>query len=361
MIDRILMIVNRGPEDGIKILDSDKFNELTLDINSNTIILNVNKENILRLKSIIEEVYGGDYDVTIINNLGSNDEANSTVALEKIEDSLLESKNIVFLPKIDKKLKSSYDFSDIMGIMKVLRGDGGCPWDRKQDHKSIRQSLIEEAYEVVDAIDKDDSEAIKEELGDLLLQVVFHSQIAYENKDFIPLDVTSALANKLIYRHPHIFSEKDVENTEEVVYNWNKLKYANRQITTLSDKLKDIPKLPALMYSFKAQERAAEIGFDWNEVSYALDKVYEELEELVEVMNVDSDRTEEELGDLLFSIVNVSRFLNINPEVALNRTINKFISRLKCMEERAHASGRQLEEMTLEDMDSLWDQVKIDE
>lgn len=361
MIDRILKIVRKNPEDGIKILDSEKFDELSIDINSNIILLNVSGDNILRLKSILSEVYGDDYEVSLIRNLGSNNEASCTVTLKKIEDSILGSINTIFLPKIDKKMKSIYDFSDIMGIMKVLRGDGGCPWDRKQDHKTIRQSLIEEAYEVVDAIDKDDRESIKEELGDLLLQVVFHSQIAYENKDFIPLDVTSALANKLIYRHPHIFSEKDVENTEEVVYNWNKLKYANRQITSLSDKLKDIPRLPALMYSYKAQERAAEIGFDWDELGYAVDKVYEELEELMEVMNMDADRTEEELGDLLFSIVNVSRFLNLNPEVALNRTIRKFISRLESMEEIAHVAGDKLEDMTLEEMDDLWDQVKINE
>lgn len=359
MIDKILRIVDKDPRDGVKVISTKVFDGLNIDINANMILLDMDRDNILKVRDILMKIYGQDYEVQII--LDMDEAIVNTAPLKQVKNYGLNRNGIIFIPKIDKKMKRIYDFTDIMGIMKILRGDGGCPWDRKQDHKSIRQSIIEEAYEVVDAIDHGDKEGIKEELGDLLLQVVFHSQIAYENGDFYPLDVTSALANKLIYRHPHIFSQKSVENTKEVVYNWNKLKYENRQITTLAGKLKDIPKLPALMHSYKAQEKAADIGFDWDDISGAVDKVYEELAEVMAVINIDADKTEEELGDLLFAIVNLARFLEINPEIALNRTINKFIYRLEKVEEKAFNLDKNLEDMSLEEMDHLWNQVKNEE
>lgn len=359
MIDRILKIVHTDPEDGIKVISPRIFDGLNIDINSNMILLDINKNNVFKVKDILIKIYGKDYEIKIICDI--DEEMEYTIPIEKVVNYALGSNNIIFIPKIDKRLKRLYDFFDIMGIMKILRGEKGCPWDKKQNHKSIRQSIIEEAYEVVDAIDQGDKEGLKEELGDLFFQVAFHSQIATENGDFTSLDVTSALANKLIYRHPHVFLEKSVENTDEVVYNWNKLKYENRQITTLSGKLKDIAHLPALMYSYKVQEKAADVGFDWDSITGAIEKVYEELEEVMEVINVDNEKTEEELGDLLFAIVNLARFLNINPETALNLTIKKFINRLTNVEEKALGLGKELENMSLEEMDILWDEVKSEE
>lgn len=248
-----------------------------------------------------------------------------------------------------------------MGIMRVLRGIEGCPWDIEQTHESIRQSLIEEAYEVVDAIDSKDVDNLCEELGDLLLQVIFHSQIAYEEGEFNPIDITSSLANKLILRHPHVFSQKYVENSTEVVYNWNKIKYANRDITTLTGILKDLPRLPALMLSFKVQDKAADIGFDWDDIQGPIDKVKEEFHEVMEAMDLygkEDERVEGEVGDLLFAVVNLSRFLSVNPEVALNRTIKKFINRLEIMEVKSEEMGKKLDDLNLQELDQLWNMAK---
>jgi tetrapyrrole methylase family protein/MazG family protein len=248
-----------------------------------------------------------------------------------------------------------------MGIMRLLRSNDGCPWDMEQTHESLRQSMIEEAYEVVDAIDNEDIDNLVEELGDVLLQVVFHSQIAYEEGDFNPIEVTSALGNKLILRHPHVFLQKNVENSEEVVYNWNEIKYKSKDLKTLTDKLKDIPRFPALMASFKVQDKAAEIGFDWENIKGPIDKISEEFEEVIDAFKQygkDDKRVEEEIGDLLFAVVNFSRFLDVNPEVALNRTVHKFIKRLEFMESRSNKMGKDLKDMTLEEMSILWNNAK---
>ena len=264
---------------------------------------------------------------------------------------------------MDKIIKKVFNFDDIINTTRLLRSEEGCPWDRKQTHESIRDCVIEEAYEVVDAIDKGDLDSLVEELGDLLFQVVFHCQIGQEEGEFNLLDVTTALNNKLIYRHPHVFGEKKVEKSEEVVYNWNKLKYKDRGISSYAEILKDVPKLPSLMRSFKVQERAAQIGFDWDHIDGPLDKVKEEYYEVMECITTlqggDVKKVEEELGDLLFAVVNVCRFLNVNPELALNRTINKFITRFEMMEKYSNKLGKKLEEMTLEEMDKLWDEAKL--
>ena len=249
-----------------------------------------------------------------------------------------------------------------MGIMKLLRSEDGCPWDLKQTHESIRQCVIEEAYELVDAIDSGDIDHIIEELGDVLLQVIFHSQIAYDDGEFNPIEVTTALANKLIYRHPHIFLGKTVESSKEVVYNWDELKYAKRRLTSLTDRLNDISSLPALMKSYKIQEKAATIGFDWDDINGPLDKIMEEYHEVIEAMQTFGGgdvRVEEELGDLLFAVVNLSRFMDVNPEVALNKTINKFLYRFEFMEQKSKDLGKDLEQMTLEEMDVLWNLAKL--
>jgi tetrapyrrole methylase family protein/MazG family protein len=176
--------------------------------------------------------------------------------------------------------------------------------------------------------------------------------------------VTTGLASKLISRHPHVFSEKNVDNSSEVVYNWNEIKYENRNISTLSEKLKNIPRLPALMRSYKVQEKAAEIGFDWDSISGPSDKVSEELLEVMEsytVFGPSHSHTEEEIGDLLFAVVNLSRFLKVDPEVALNKTIGKFTKRMEKMEYMAENMGIQMEEMSLNELDALWDKAKSEE
>lgn len=367
-IEPMIELVGRDPVNGLKIVDGAVFDSLVVDINVDLIITQVYNERILtEVKLILSEIYGDEYLVYLIHSGGiKNDEQVLKIPIYELDqkNNKVGSLSSIFVPKIEKNIKKVYDFTDIMGIMRLLRGIDGCPWDMEQTHESIRQSVIEEAYEVVDAIDSGDIDNLCEELGDLLLQVVFHGQIAYEEGEFTPIDITTALANKLISRHPHVFSQKNVENSEEVVYNWNKIKYANREITSLSDKMRDIPRLPALMYSYKIQDKAAEVGFDWDDIQGPIDKINEEFNEVIEAMQNNekgNSRIEEELGDLLFAVVNLSRFLDINPEVALNRTINKFKNRIEFMEKKTKQLGKELENMTLAEMDVLWNEAKKEE
>lgn len=363
-IEPMIELVGRDPVNGLKILDGAIINNLMVDINVDMIITQVYNYRILsEVKIILSEIFGDEYKIWVIDSGGIKDEEEKHLIpiyeLDRIDK--IGPLTSLYVPKIEKNNKKVYDYNDIMGIMRVLRSEDGCPWDMEQNHESIRQSIIEEAYELVDAIDKGDIDNLIEELGDVLLQVVFHSQIAYDEGEFNPIEVTTALANKLIYRHPHVFSEKKVENSGEVVYNWNRLKYAKKELTSIVDRLKDLPSLPALMKSCKVQQKAAEIGFDWDDIQGPLDKIMEEYQEVIEAMKEFGGgdvRVEEELGDLLFAVVNLSRFLKVDPEVALNKTINKFIYRFEIMEQKSKDMNKNLEDMTLDEMDALWNLAK---
>ncbi|GFN35212.1 bifunctional methyltransferase/pyrophosphohydrolase YabN [Tepidimicrobium xylanilyticum] len=365
-IEPILELVKKDPVNGLKIVDGADFDINNIDINIDYIITQVyNRRVASNVKLVLSEVYGDEYEIYVVNRAGVKGEEKlykiPIYELDRIDD--IDSLTSIYIPKVDKIIKKLYDVADIIGTMKRLRSEKGCPWDRKQTHETIRQSIIEEAYEVVDAIDRKDEEGLIEELGDLLFQIVFHCQIASEEGRFNLYHITTKLNDKLIYRHPHVFGEKKVENSDEVVYNWNKLKYRQKGISTFTDTLKDIPHLPALMKSYKVQERAGQMGFDWDSVDGALSKVKEEYLEVMELINNieggDVEEIEEELGDLLFAVVNVCRFLNVNPEIALNKTVNKFIRRFEIMENESRKMGKKLEEMTLEEMDRLWDKAKL--
>jgi len=256
--------------------------------------------------------------------------------------------------------KERYGFDDLVEIMKTLRSPEGCPWDREQTHESLKQYFVEETYEVLEAIDEKSPEKLCEELGDVLLQVIFHAVIADENGQFTIYDVIDGISKKMIHRHQHVFGKAHAETAEDVLNLWDKIKKKEKGTKTQTDIMKDIPPiLPALMRSYKVQEKAAKVGFDWDNVEDAWKKVEEELEEFHDVYRSgDMDKTEEELGDLLFAIVNVSRFLNIQPELALTKTINKFIKRFEYIETKSYENGKKLTDMTLEEMDALWDEAK---
>lgn len=364
--ESILQLLKRNSIKRFKIVDGTVFSMKDVDINIDYIIIQVyNNRATSKIKSILSEVYGDDYIVYVIKNPSiKGKEQVYKIPLHKLsgyngKDSLIS----IYVPKMDKINNKVYDINDNIDLTEILRSEKGCPWDREQTHESIRENVIEEAYEVVDAIDNKDIDNLVEELGDLLFQVLFHCQIGREKGKFNIYDVTTALSRKLIFRHPHVFSEKKVEKSDEVVYNWNKLKYKNRNINTYTDILKDIPKLPALMRSYKVQERAGQIGFDWDNVNGALEKVKEEYFEVIKSINSikggDVGKVEEELGDLLFSVVNVCRFMKVNPEVALNKTVNKFINRFEFMEKMSNRIGKSLKDMTLEEMDKLWEEAKL--
>ncbi|NLM27099.1 MAG: nucleoside triphosphate pyrophosphohydrolase [Clostridiaceae bacterium] len=256
--------------------------------------------------------------------------------------------------------KKVYSYEDLLEIMKILRSPQGCPWDREQDHESLKRYLIEEAYEVIEAIDLKDPEKLCEELGDVLLQVVFHSRIAEENGQFTMKDVIHTVSEKMVHRHKHVFGKEHAETADDVIDLWENIKReekGNKDRTSVLDGVPSV--LPALMRSYKIQEKAAKVGFDWDNIDDAWKKVTEEAGELREAYTSgDMAKSEEEIGDLLFAVVNVARFLKIEPEMALTGTIGKFIKRFEYIEKRSSEMGKELTSMTLAEMDELWDEAK---
>ena len=254
--------------------------------------------------------------------------------------------------------KARYGLDDLRTILDVLRAPGGCPWDAEQTHQSIRRDFIEEAYEAAEAIDRGDNAALCEELGDVLLQVVFHAAIAQSEGAFDLNDVADGICRKLIFRHPHVFGTARIETSGEVLDAWEKLKRQEKGQATHSEAIDQIARsLPALMYAEKVQKKARKAGFDWPDVTGALQKVNEETREL-EAAIESGQGIEDELGDLLFAAVNVARFVKTDPEQALLSASAKFIRRFKAMEAVAE---RPMEDMSFEELDSLWDSVKRQE
>lgn len=252
-----------------------------------------------------------------------------------------------------------HGFDRLMELMRRLRAPGGCPWDAEQTHESLKRYLLEETYEVLEAIDSKSSEMLKEELGDLLLQPVFHSVIAEEHGEFTMDDVLQVLCDKLIRRHPHVFADLKVDTIDDLVANWERIKKGEKGEDRLSALSGVPPQLPALLRAQKITEKASRVGFDWDHVDPVFAKVLEELKELEETLFTgDQERMEAELGDLLFAIVNLGRFLSINPEDALRKTIARFVSRFHHVEDSLHAQGITLTEASLEQMDNLWEDAK---
>jgi tetrapyrrole methylase family protein/MazG family protein len=269
----------------------------------------------------------------------------------------------------------SKSFDELVQLMARLRAPDGCPWDRKQTHASLKPYLVEEAYEVLEAIDHTDVTRLREELGDVLLQVLFHAQIGTEQEKFSIEDVIHTLAEKLVRRHPHVFGTAEQKqeslDADDVKVRWEQIKRNEREEKGQdSSALDGVPKtLPALLRAYQVQARAARVGFDWSDLTPVLGKLEEELREFRDAMAASTtaapststeakEHVESELGDVLFTIVNVARFLKINPEEALRKTINRFIDRFQYMEAQATLAGRSLQDMTLEEMDAFWEQAK---
>ncbi|MEH8033863.1 nucleoside triphosphate pyrophosphohydrolase [Gallibacterium anatis] len=250
-------------------------------------------------------------------------------------------------------------------IAKLRDPNGGCPWDLEQTYQTMPPHILEEAYEVVEAINQDDRKELKEELGDLLMQVVFLSQLAQEEGAFTIDDVIDGITDKIIRRHPHVFDEIKAENSDEVLKNWENIKQQERYQKEQFSILDNVPiALPSLLRAAKLQKRCAKVGFDWSELEPTIQKVEEELQEVrdeVSKQPQNPQAIEEEIGDLLFASVNVARHLKLNPEEALRKANLKFERRFRQVEQSILASGRQLEQVSLAEMDLIWDQVKQQE
>ena len=261
---------------------------------------------------------------------------------------------------VDFNFKEKYNFEDLLKITEVLRGPGGCPWDMEQTHESIRKDFIEETYEVIEAINKKDKELLCEELGDVLLQVAFHTQIEKEEGSFTIDEVTDGVCKKLIERHPHVFGEVEVSSTGEVLDNWDTIKRRTKGQKTQGSAMEKIPKeLPALMRAQKIQSKAKKAGFDWDDISGAYDALGKEIAELKEASETgDETKICDELGDVLFSVVNVARFLDVDSEEALTRSNNKFIERYLIVEKLAKEREIDMQKSSIDELDKLWDEAK---
>ena len=254
-------------------------------------------------------------------------------------------------------------FESLVEVIATLRGENGCPWDREQTHSSLKSTLIEETYETVEAIDSGNPDKLKEELGDLLLNLMLQAQIAAESQDFDIYDVIETLTEKLIRRHPHVFADVQVDNAEDVVKNWEAIKRQEAGYEDRKSVLDGIPNaLPSLLRGQKIQKRAARVGFDWNDISDVIAKVDEELEEVKESLNNnDPKAVEMEIGDLLFAVVNLCRFVDLQAEETLRKSNRKFINRFKRMETELEKQGKTIDDQTLAELDEIWEQVKKDE
>lgn len=253
-------------------------------------------------------------------------------------------------------------FDDLVQLMTRLRGPDGCPWDRKQTLPDLKPYVIEEAYEVVDAIDRNDRAALVEELGDHMLEAVFVAEITREEGSFDIYDSITSVYDKLVRRHPHVFGEVEAKDAEQVLVNWEKQKSEERKAESKSV-LSGVPRsLPALLKASRLTEKAARVGFDWRRTDDVFDKLDEEMAELREAVALDdAAKIEEEIGDLLFTIANIARKVNVNAEEALQATNRKFARRFEAMESRVHERGQNIDQLSLEEMDQLWDEAKAAE
>lgn len=254
--------------------------------------------------------------------------------------------------------KEGYNFYDLVKIMELLRSEGGCPWDREQTHKSIRNNFIEETYEVIEAIDTDNKKLLREELGDVLLQVVFHTRMEEEVGEFNIDDVANDICAKLIHRHPHIFADVVADNTEDVLRNWEQIKNEEKQRITYTHKLNAIPKMfPALMRAQKVGKKAS--FFDFESSDLVIDKIYEETEEVKEAMlEGDKAHIEEEIGDLLLTVTSLARKAGVDCEQALSKATDKFINRFEKVENKVIEMGKEIDKMTMPELDAVWDSLK---
>lgn len=262
---------------------------------------------------------------------------------------------------VDFEIKDNYDINDFLRLVTVLRSPGGCPWDRKQTHESIKKNFIEEAYEVVEAINKADAEGLKEELGDVLLQVAMHSEMESEKGSFDFNDVVNDICKKLVVRHPHVFGDAAAQSSDEALQNWDQVKLKTKGMKKQGEAMIKVPReFPALMRAQKVQEKAAKAGFDWDDINGAVDKLHEEIDELETALAADVGKDiEEEFGDVLFSCVNVSRFIGADSEEALTASTDKFIKRYLLVEKLAADEGLDMKTASIEELDKLWNKAKI--
>jgi len=357
-IDAMIESLRIDPIGGLKVIDSFDIGNQILDKRIGTIVTQVYNQLIAsEVKVKLLEQYNDETQIYYVRAAGI-EEQESIRIIPLFELDMQEDIDYLTSIYIPKDLKNKKDFNDILEIIEILRSEDGCAWDREQTHKSLEKALIEESYEVIDAIDQDDDNSLIEELGDVLLQVVFHASIGKEDGYFDIGDVIEGICNKMISRHPHVFKDcSELNSSEEVLVKWDELKKKEKGYGSLTEEMKGITRgLPALLRAHKVQEKAKKVGFDFDDVSFAINKVKEEIKEVIDVYNTENmEKIKEEIGDLLFSCVNVARFLKVDEEIALNCTIDKFIKRFDYIERITKEKGIELTNMNIDEMDKLWE------
>jgi tetrapyrrole methylase family protein / MazG family protein len=361
-IDALFQALKIDPVEGFQLLDGTAFKKDQLQIQQHMIISQVYDRFVAsEVKLTLMELLPDEYPVTIVTGAGSGEESLKEVPLYELDREVtLNNLTSLYVPPVKDEILLRKQFSNFRDIIATLRGPDGCPWDKKQTHESLKKYLIEESFEVIDAINRGDEDLLVEELGDVLLQIMLHAQIGEDEGFFTIDDVIEGVSNKMVRRHPHVFGTEKAQNAEEVVTIWDDIKRQEKgKVESLLDGVGF--EIPNLIRAYEIQKKAASVGFDWDDIRPALDKVQEEIKELEEELGkttVNDELLMDEFGDILFALVNVARFLKIQPEEALFRANEKFKSRFQYIEKRVKESGKTFSEYSLEELDQYWDEAK---
>ncbi|MRG88181.1 bifunctional methyltransferase/pyrophosphohydrolase YabN [Salinibacillus xinjiangensis] len=359
-LDSLFTALSIDPVEGFQFVDATSFQRFDLKYGQHIIFTQVYDEMIAsEVKLTLMEDLPDDYEVTVVHAAGSDSEWMKKVPLYELDRKVPISNLIsVYVPPVPKELRN-HQFERLREVIAILRGPNGCPWDLEQTHESLRPFLIEEAYEVIEAINDQNDDKVAEELGDVLLQIMLHGQIGEEEGFYSVDDIIQSITDKMIRRHPHVFGNANLESSDAVIQSWEEIKQ-EEQGDQPSSVLDGIEKsLPALLTALELQKKAAKVGFDWKEKTPIMNKIKEEIKEFEEAIeNQSVTNSEKEFGDLLFAIVNLGRHEKINPEIALGRTNQKFKSRFQYIEKRAAENKKSLKDMSLSEMDRYWEEAK---
>ncbi|MBN6889740.1 tetrapyrrole methylase family protein / MazG family protein [Cytobacillus horneckiae] len=359
-LDSMFQALKIDPVEGFQLLDGTSLNKDELSLKQHMIIGQVYDSFVAsEVKLSLMDLLPFDYKVWIVTAAGSKEEELREVPLFELDHHMrLNNLTSVYVPPVLDEALLNKSFNKLREIIAVLRGPNGCPWDKKQTHESLKKYLIEEAYELIEAIDEDDIDHIIEELGDVLLQVLLHAQIGEDEGFFSIEDIIQGLSEKMIRRHPHVFGEVEAENVDEVLQNWQSIK-AEEKGEKPASLLDGIPaSYPQLLKAEALQKKAAKVGFDWEEVSSIWDKVREEIKEFEIETENNNENMISEFGDILFAFVNIARYYQINPEEALNRTNKKFYHRFLYIEEKVRESGKDISSFSVDQLDAFWNEAK---
>ncbi|WP_407928646.1 bifunctional methyltransferase/pyrophosphohydrolase YabN [Alkalihalobacterium elongatum] len=361
-LDPMFNALEIDPINGCQIVDGTQLKREDLQIRQHIIICQVYDAFIAsEVKLTLMELLPDDYEVKVATAVGTSMEKIVTCPLYEL-DHVTELNNLtaVYVPPVEKDEILYKDFQKLRGVIATLRGPEGCPWDQEQTHQSLKPFLLEEAYEVLEAIDEEDDDHLAEELGDVLLQVMLHAQIGEDDGWFSIDDVIHSITEKMIRRHPHVFSNQKAKDADEVVANWEEIKRKEKKADQQKSVLDGIPKsMPALMKAFEIQKKAAKVGFDWDDAAPMWMKLQEEIGEFFSELKTDNkEKMKKEFGDILFVVINLARYYKINPEEALHMTNQKFSSRFQAIEEQLTKEGLTFADVTLEKMDEIWEKSK---